>query len=148
MPIPIARWLGRLREPYDRFHGVARELGNGFQVWVARKDGQAVAAAVLLIHGKNASYWRSASIKEMAGPTRANDLLQLRMIEAACQAGCRHYHMGESGEVESLKHFKSRFGAVEQAFPTCFRELIPVTSTRKRLSELTRRLNHSPVKDA
>jgi hypothetical protein len=70
------------------------------------------------------------------------------MIEAACQAGCRHYHMGESGEVESLKHFKSRFGAVEQAFPTCFRELIPVTSTRKRLSELTRRLNHSPVKDA
>ena len=105
VPGPIARWLGRYREPKDKFQIVASQLGKAFQVWIARKNGQPIAAAVLLLHGKNAHYWRSASVKELAGPTRANDLLQLRMIEAACLAGCRYYHMGESGGVRIAQAF-------------------------------------------
>jgi len=51
------------------------------------------------VHGENADYWRGYSRKDLAGPSRANNLLQRLAIEDACDAGCRYYSMGGSGVV-------------------------------------------------
>ena len=90
------------------------------RVWVAWKDRRPAACMIVLL-GANASDIRGAMDKELAGPTNANDLLQWLAIENACRAGCRRYHLGESGPSHSLAHFKEKFGArpvpyVEYAF--------------------------------
>ena len=45
---------------------------------------------------------------------------------AACEAGCRYYHMGESGGAGSLIHFKARYGAIEYSSSEYLIERIPV----------------------
>jgi len=140
VPLPIARWTGRRREPLRKFQLVAQAFGDACRIWVARLDGQPAAAAIQLVHSAAAIYWRSASDKELAGPTRANDLLQRLMIEDACRAGCRYYHMGESGGVASLMHFKSRFGAREYHYDEYYLERLPISSVQGRLQGLARGL--------
>lgn len=140
IPVSVARWLGRRRELLQKFTTVAEAFGDACRTWVARLDGRPVAASILLIYGANAMYWRNASDKESAGSTRANDLLQRMMIEDACSAGCRYYHMGESGGVASLMHFKSRFGAVPYNYFEYFRERLPFTNLADRLHGLGKRV--------
>jgi lipid II:glycine glycyltransferase (peptidoglycan interpeptide bridge formation enzyme) len=136
IPISLARWLGRRREPLRRFEAVAQAFGDACRIWVARLEGQPVAASILLIFGANAVYWRNASDKESAGSTRANDLLQRLMIGDACTAGCRYYHMGESGGVDSLMHFKSRFGAVAYRYFEYYKERLPFANATERIHGL------------
>ncbi len=143
VPVALARWLGRRREPYAKYAAAADALGEGCRVWLARLDGKPVAATILLVSGAHAVYWRSASDKALATPTRANDLLQRLMIEDACRAGCQHYHMGESGGVASLMHFKSRFGAVSYAYSEYTLERLPITRVSRRVSGLAGRLRAS-----
>ena len=140
IPVSIARWLGRKREPLRKFQLVAQAFGDACRIWVAWLDGQPVAAGILLIFGANAVYWRNASDKELAGTTRANDLLQRMMIEDACNAGCRYYHMGESGGVASLMHFKSRFGARPYHYSEYYMERLPFTNVADRFHGLSKRV--------
>jgi hypothetical protein len=109
-PLALARWRGRRRDPLHKFERMAAVLGDAMRVWVAWKDGEAVASMVVLI-GPNASDTRGAMNKELAAPTHANDLLQWLAIEDASALGCRMYHLGESGASRSLGHFKEKFGA-------------------------------------
>ena len=114
-PPSTSRWRWRAgalhrRDPLSKFEALAARLGEAMKVWVAFKDGAPAAATVVLV-GANASYTRGAMDKELAGPTRANDLLQWLAIQDACAAGCRAYHMGESGASRSLARFKEKFGA-------------------------------------
>lgn len=92
---------------------------------MARLDGQPVAALITLIHGAYALGWRSYSNKDLAGPVRANTLLQRLAIEDACRAGCRHYNLGWSGDVASLITFKSRLGARPERFPVYTLDRLP-----------------------
>lgn len=117
-PPALARWRLRRRDPIAKFEHWAAALGQKMQVWVARKDG-VPAAAMIVVAGTNANDTRGAMNKELAAPTRANDLLQWRAIQHSALAGCRHYHLGESGESKSLAHFKEKFGAR----PVPYREL-------------------------
>jgi lipid II:glycine glycyltransferase (peptidoglycan interpeptide bridge formation enzyme) len=100
-----------MREPEEKLRRVAEHVGTACQIWVAWLDGRPAASIVVLRHGRSASYWRGAMDTEVAGRTQPNYLLHARAIEEACRAGCRHYHMGETGASKSLAHFKSRFGA-------------------------------------
>jgi CelD/BcsL family acetyltransferase involved in cellulose biosynthesis len=109
-PPVLTRISGRLREPLRKYECLAQSLGDAFVTYVARVDGTTVATAIVLFNGDHACYWRSASDRVASTKSRANDLLQRYIIEDACTRGCRHYHMGESGGVESLMHFKARFG--------------------------------------
>lgn len=148
VPLLLARWLGRQREPLKKFQYAAKALGDAFRTWVVRLDNRPIAVAILLVRGANAFYWRSASVKEIAGPIRANDLLQIRMIEDACSAGALHYHMGESGGVDSLMHFKSRFGAEGHPYNGYFRERFPLSRTIGQVQALTKRIENRFVKEA
>jgi hypothetical protein len=125
-PLLLARWRAKQRDPIHKFEQLARRLGDAFNLWVAWYDGQP-AAAILVLLGSNANYTRGAMDKDLAGPSLANYLLQKAAIEDACQAGCRFYHMGETGTSEALAHFKSRFGAVPYSYAEYRIERLPIT---------------------
>ena len=122
----LARWRGHQRDSMDKFMSIARILGEACRVWVAWHQGQAVASLIVL-QGANAHYTRGAMNLALAGPTNANYLLQKHAIEDACNHGCRSYHMGETGNSESLAFYKSRFGAVAHAYAEYHLERVPLT---------------------
>ena len=103
-------------EPLGKFLAVSEMLGPACRFWLARHEGEAVAAAITLVHGRHATYWRSFSHKTAAAPVSANNLLQKHMIEHACELGCESYNMGWSG-TQPLLDYKRSFGAVTLDFP-------------------------------
>ena len=64
-----------------------------------------------MVHGQHAIGWRSYSIKELAAPVCANNLVQARAVADACEAGCRFFDLGQSGDVASLLSYKSSLGS-------------------------------------
>jgi hypothetical protein len=128
IPLPVARRRGRANEPLPRLLTLSESLGKAFTVWIARLDGVAVAAMITLVQGEVALAWRAASDRDVAGPVRANDLLHRHAIEFATLSGCRYYDMGESGGVESLMRFKTRFGATPREFAGYRFERLPVSA--------------------
>ena len=93
-----------------------------------------------VLQDANANYTRGAMDKEVAGPTRANYLLQQLAIEQACEAGCRHYHMGESGTSASMAQFKTRFGARPFPYAEYHLERLPLTAADHHLRTAVKRI--------
>jgi hypothetical protein len=141
--LPVSVMLGRARraEPLRKFRVVAEKLGPACRIWLARHDGEAVAAAIMLSYGTHATFWRGFSSAE-AGPLRANDLLQKSMIETACGLGCRDYNLGWSG-TQSLLAYKARFGAREVEFPVYSHERLPLTRLDDALAALRKNVGQS-----
>jgi hypothetical protein len=131
-PVALARFRGHRRDPRSKFETIARGLGAACQVWMAWLNGEP-AAGIIVLQGKNANYTRGAMNKDLAGPVRANDLLHRLAIEDACQAGCRYYHMGETGESASLAAFKSNFGAQPVPYAEINFERLPITRLENTL---------------
>lgn len=112
-PLALAMTRFRLRDPRSKFKAIADSMGARCRIWVARHQGQAVAASLRLVkEGGAANASRSAMIKQLAAPVRANDLLLMRAIEDACSSGCRYFVLGESGGSRGIARYKERFGAV------------------------------------
>ncbi|MDQ6777882.1 MAG: GNAT family N-acetyltransferase [Actinomycetota bacterium] len=126
-PAAFARWRGHRRDPKRKFEVMARTLGGCCRIWLASKEGRPVAA-ILVLQDANAHYTRGVMEKDLAGPTRANYLLHRLAIEDACKAGCRYYHMGESGSSASLAQFKTRFGARAHPYAEYHLESLPLTA--------------------
>jgi hypothetical protein len=139
IPLPVARRRGRANEPPARLLTLSESLGKTFTVWLARLDGVVVAAMITLVQGEVALAWRAASDRDVAGPVRANDLLHRHAIEYATLGGCRYYDMGESGGVESLMRFKTRFGATPREFAGYRFERLPVSAVTGPASALRHR---------
>lgn len=127
-PLALARLRARRRDPRAKFVDVARRLGDRCTVWLASLDGQPAAAIIVLRQGGTATYWRGAMDKELAGPPRANDLLQRMAIEDACRSGCRYYSFGDSSPDSSLARYKSRFGAASCPYVGYRLERLPLTA--------------------
>lgn len=143
--LPVS--LSRLRaERLRKFELVARHLGECCRVLLARLDGRPVAALLLLVHNRHAVYWRGYSDLDLTRPTRANDLLQCLAIEEACDEGCRYYHLGESGGIQSLMAFKERFGARPHAFAEYRVERLPASRVEGWTKDLTVRLEASAMR--
>lgn len=138
-PVPLALWRARRRDPIDKFHRLAESMGDGFRLWLARHDGQAVAA-ILVLQDANAHYTRGAMDEDLAGPLSANVLLHYRAIEEACAGGCRFYHMGETGRSEALAQFKSRFGAVAVPYAEYLKEALPLARLTRGAKTLIKRV--------
>ena len=125
-PLALARARARRRDPLEKFHRLARAMGETMRIWVAWKDGEPAAAMIVLV-GANATDTRGAMNKELAAPANANDILQWRAIEEACAAGARHYHLGESGASRSLAHFKEKFAARPVPYTEYLFERVPLS---------------------
>jgi lipid II:glycine glycyltransferase (peptidoglycan interpeptide bridge formation enzyme) len=138
-PRLLAHWRNERRDSRRKIETIARVLGETCRIWVAWLRGQPVAA-VLLLQGKNVNDARSVMDKELAAPVHANDLLLSLAIEEACRAGCRYYHLGESGDSAGLHHYKSRFGAVPYEYAEYHIERWPITRIDRQLRGLVKRL--------
>jgi hypothetical protein len=130
------RWLSRLRnenrDPLRKFQAIAANMGDACRFWVARIQGQPVAA-IMVLQGTNVNYSRGAMNKALIGTSRANELLQWLAIEEACRVGARHYHMGETGTSTALAAFKGKFGADPISYEEYRVERLPITQAEKAL---------------
>ena len=124
-PLILTRLRGMHRDPRSKFAAMAAQMGDRFRLYVARIDGQPVAATLVLA-GRQAHYTRSAIDEIRAGESRATYLLQAMAIEDACRLGSTHYHMGETGLSTSLAQFKSRFGAIAVPYAEYLYERFPL----------------------
>jgi hypothetical protein len=131
------------RDPPRKFEVVARRMGEACRIWVASVDDRPAAAIIVLTQGVNASYWRGAMDRELAGPTRANFLLHSRAIEEACRNGRRYYHMGETDPGSSLARFKAHFGAEVHPYVEYRLEHLRAADARRRLSRARALLGRS-----
>lgn len=132
-PLWLARRRAALREPLSKLRSVAKHLGEACCVWAAWLQNRPAAAVIVVRQGRSASYWRGAMDVDLASPVRANDLLHAAAIEDACRAGCRYYHMGESGSSKSLAQFKERFGARPHDYLEYRLERLPLTAAAERV---------------
>jgi len=137
-PLWLAQLRGSRRDSVNKYSLLSKHLGDALRVWVAWYQNEP-AAAIIVLQGKNAHYTRGVMNKELAGPTRANDLLQKLAIEEACNAGCRYYHMGETGLSKPLANFKRRFGAVAYPYSEIRIERLPITKIDQRIRTLIKR---------
>lgn len=136
------RWLAHRRadmhDPIAKIQLISRVMGKACRIYVAWHEGLPVAAAVVLL-GSNADYTMGAMDKERAAPVYANDLIQKLAIEDACQAGCRYYHMGESGVSVGMSEFKERLGAQVYPYDAYRLERFPVSELEKGLRRVVKR---------
>lgn len=137
--VALARWRARRRDPVAKFHVLAKAMGSECRIWLARHEGRP-AAAILTLQGHNAHYTRGAMDAERVGTTCANFLLHHLAIEAACEAGCRTYHMGETGRSASLAQFKSRFGAIATPYAEYIFERVPLHWVGERARVVVKRV--------
>ncbi len=125
-PLALARRRALRRDPRSKFARIAAALGPAMRIWVAFREGEPVAAIVVLV-GRDASYTRGAMDKRPAAATHANDLLHWLAIRDACEAGCRRYQMGETGRSASLAAYKERLGARSVDYAEYRFERLPLT---------------------
>lgn len=137
------RWLAHLRaelrDPRSKTEHIMRTMNGKCQIWIARHNGEAVAAALELVD-RNIDGLRGASIKELAAPVNANDLLKKAIIESACARGCQFYHMGESGWSEGISRFKERLGARPFLYQEYRLERFPLTKLDQGLRRMVKRV--------
>jgi CelD/BcsL family acetyltransferase involved in cellulose biosynthesis len=126
------------RDPREKFDAIGRLLGERCRVWLARVEGQA-AAAIMVIQGVNAYYYRGA-MDERLGKYRPNDLIQRLAIEDACKAGCRYYYMGDSGWSDSLAQFKEGFGAQSYLYSEFRLERLPLSRVEREIKSVIKRM--------
>jgi hypothetical protein len=138
-PRVLARWRARRRDPVDKFEQVLRALGERGRLWMAFSDDTPVAA-IIVLQDRNAHYTRGVMNPELAGPTRANYLLHRLAIEDACAAGCRKYHMGETGTSSSLAQFKEALGARPHTYAEYVIEGLPIVATDRMLRTAVKRV--------
>jgi hypothetical protein len=125
-PRLLAQWRARHRDPIDKLYAIADRMNGQMSVSIAFVGGTP-AAGVIVLFGRTAHYTRGAIDRDVAAPARASHLLQWMSIGAACDAGCTTYHMGESGNSESLSTFKERFGATPVPYAEYRIERVPLT---------------------
>lgn len=125
------------RDPLAKFQALGRFLGDRCRVWVASVDGRPAAASVVL-QGANA-YDSRAAMDEDLTSYRANDLLLQHTIKDACEAGCRYYYMGESGDSASLAQFKERFGAKGYPYFEYRMERLPLSRAEQEIKQAVKR---------
>ena len=107
----VKNWRGI--EPYSRtvIGAVADTFGPDARLYVARQDGQALAACLCLEHeGREIHPWVSGALPS-ARESGAFHLIVDTGLQDAMQRGFRFWHFGGSGGEPGIAFFKESFGA-------------------------------------
>ena len=129
VPPVVARLRAARGESLRKFLTVGVTLGPACTTWMAYLDGEPAAGIIVLTQGRNDTYWRGAMNQDLAGPSRANDLLHRLAIEDACERGMERYFFGISNPGSSLERFKAGFGAQHVPYSDYFWEGLPLVRT-------------------
>jgi CelD/BcsL family acetyltransferase involved in cellulose biosynthesis len=93
------------------------------RLWLAFRQGQVQAGAIVLYQGQNVLYWLGASL-EQHGQVSPNVYLHYRIIADAVLHGYTVYDLGRSGS-EGVRRFKLEYGATSvPAHSVCFENRI------------------------
>ncbi len=87
------------------------------ELWLARRDGQPVAGALLLRGSHDLLYWSGAMDREHRNLAPSNAVLRAA-LESACQRGIDYFDFGASGELTGVESFKRSFGASPRSYGT------------------------------
>jgi hypothetical protein len=124
------RWLaqrrGAAQDPPAKWAAISGALGPRLRLYAARHHGE-LAAAIVVLSGRNVHYTRGAMRRDVANRCEANYALLWHALQDACSAGALWFHMGESGESASLSAFKERFGAVPYDYAELRHERVPIS---------------------
>ncbi|GIX07387.1 MAG: hypothetical protein KatS3mg115_1790 [Candidatus Poribacteria bacterium] len=125
--------LGGLAKPLRMVAALSRPpLG---QLWIAEREGRAIAALLALVLADRITIWLNASNAE-GRQLAANHLLYYSVLSWAIENGCRLADFGASPpENRGLIHFKASWGAVERPFGTFQKELRPLRSALWHFAE-------------
>ena len=110
----LARWGTQATSsyPWKLFENAAellREHPDNVRLWLAEKDGQPVAGALVFYWNTRAFYWHGAALGA-ALPHRPANLLHAEIIRDACARGLEVYDFNPSGGHEGVVRFKDGFG--------------------------------------
>jgi CelD/BcsL family acetyltransferase involved in cellulose biosynthesis len=133
----VRNWPGV--EPYapDVIASVAGSFGEEARLYVARKDGQALAACLCLEHaGREIHPWVSGALPESREEGAFHLLMDVALRDAA-RRGLTVWHFGGSGGIPGVEFFKESFGARRVPVLRCF-----------HLAGWARRLRPRPAWDA
>ncbi|MEJ2870563.1 GNAT family N-acetyltransferase [Actinomycetospora sp. OC33-EN08] len=131
-PLAIARRIAAHRDRPGQVAAVAAALGERCVVWSVLRDGEPVAANVVLHEPgtRHALGWMCAmDTTGIARETLATYLLHSLAIQDACAAGARWFHMGESEAGSGSEHFKRYFGAEAVPYSALRYERLPFSRT-------------------
>lgn len=138
-PLLLSRWRARRRQTLAKMEALAAAVPDRFVLYLAIWEGRPVAGNVVY-HAAGSRANSSAMIKELAGPVRANYLLDRAAIEDACAAGATHYDLGESGASRGLALYKTRFGARPEPYRNVVLERLPITEVDRTVRAAVKRL--------
>jgi hypothetical protein len=132
-PLWLARGIAQRRDQVGRVAAVAAALGDACTIWSAYRAGEPAAVCVVLQQGRHAMGWMSANCRALAQETSATYLVSSLAVEAACAAGARYFHMGESDPGSGVERHKAQFGATAVRYHALRLERLPMTEGQRRL---------------
>ncbi|GLQ53553.1 GNAT family N-acetyltransferase [Devosia nitrariae] len=130
-PVWLAQLRGRARDSLHKWRTIARHLGPGLQITVASHHGKPVAAGIVLQSSKVGHGTLAAMDPEMR-QLGASHLLNWVVLQNACTAGARSFHMGESATLGAAA-FKESFGARRYVFEELRLERLPFSAAEASL---------------
>jgi len=127
------RRTGVCPHPKDYFRTIwDKFLPNGLaRIWIAERDGEAIAAENFGIYKNATIYWTGAS-NSKGLEAQANTLLQWTGIQWMVQNGVKWYEIGEAfpgvphGKTKGLNDFKKSFGGVLYPYFKGWREIAAI----------------------
>ncbi len=112
-------WPGIRPHPREALAAVAGSLGEGARIYVARVQGEPVAAVLFLENEEEVHPWVSGASEE-SRPVRAFHYLLNRALRDACDRGRLRWNFGASGGNPGIEKFKESFGARPVPLLRCF----------------------------
>ena len=137
-PLPLAKLRAEHRDGLKKWLTIGRVLGPQCEVSVARLDGVAIGAAIVLV-GPNGHETRSAFDRARSTGSDPTYLLTWLGIVEAVKRGAEWYHLGETGTSTRLADFKERFAAVGYDYADYRLERFPVTRADRFARDIVKR---------
>ena len=119
----INRWGWRASSSYGwgLFSEMYKLSSSNIKLWLAFKDGKAIAGAIMFYTKRHVAYWHGAALDEFF-PLRPVNLMISDAILDACKGGYSWFDFNPSGGHEGVKAFKRSFGAKALPCPVIIKE--------------------------
>jgi hypothetical protein len=139
-PLSLSRWRMERATRAPTLAATARCMAGVWRMGVVEIGGRPAAAAVIFIEpGGNANGFRMAMDADLVGRSGAGYLVQVAALEEASRAGCRFFHLGESGQAAGLSEHKERMGGIPIAYEELVFERLPVARADRLLRSVVKR---------
>ena len=139
-PVSLSRWRMERATRAPTLAATARCMAGVWRMGVVEIGGRPAVAAIILIEpGGNANGFKMAMDADLVARTGAGYLVQVAALEEASRAGCRFFHLGESGQAEGLSEHKERMGGIPIEYEELVFERLPVARADRLLRSVVKR---------